>query len=174
MCLRTSAKGWRRAGGVFATYALTWRRFCDDFCRAKKYHIFKTLVNCLRQVCMRGLCDTMRTFRDSLRWFGELIRKPIANLSHPSEIGTLLWSTKRVKSNDTVRTLFFYRSYAIFTVRTLYFTVRTVKFSVRTVKFSVRTVKLAFKRYIVMNLFQYRCDGSARLSYPIKSRLASQ
>ena len=36
---------------------------------------------------MRGLCDTMRTFRDSSRRFGESIRKPIANSSHPSEIG---------------------------------------------------------------------------------------
>ena len=38
---------------------------------------------------MRGLCDTMRTFRDSSRRFGESIRKPIANSSHPSEIGAL-------------------------------------------------------------------------------------
>ena len=39
---------------------------------------------------MRGLCDNMRTFRDSLRRFGESIRKPIANSSHPSEIGALI------------------------------------------------------------------------------------
>ena len=38
---------------------------------------------------MRGLCDTMRTFRDSSRRFGESIRKPMANSSHPSEIGAL-------------------------------------------------------------------------------------
>ena len=39
---------------------------------------------------MRGLCDTMRTFRDSSRRFGKSIRKPIANSSHPSEIGALV------------------------------------------------------------------------------------
>ena len=39
---------------------------------------------------MRGLCDTMQTFRDGSRRFGESIRKPIANSSHPSEIGALL------------------------------------------------------------------------------------
>ena len=38
---------------------------------------------------MRGLCDTMQTFCDSSRWFCESIRKPIANSSHPSEIGAL-------------------------------------------------------------------------------------
>ena len=38
---------------------------------------------------MRGLWDTMRTFRDSSRRFCESIRKPIANSSHPSEIGAL-------------------------------------------------------------------------------------
>ena len=36
MCLRTSAKGWRWAGYGFPTYAMTWRRFCDDFCCTKK------------------------------------------------------------------------------------------------------------------------------------------
>ena len=38
---------------------------------------------------MRGLCDTTRTFRDSSRRFGESIHKPIAKLSHPSEIAKL-------------------------------------------------------------------------------------
>ena len=38
---------------------------------------------------MRGHCDTMRTFRDSSRRFCESIRKPIANSTHPSEIGAL-------------------------------------------------------------------------------------
>ena len=38
---------------------------------------------------MRGLCDTMRTFRDSSQRVSESIRKPIANLLHPSEIGAL-------------------------------------------------------------------------------------
>ena len=43
MCLRTSAKGWRRVGDGFATYAMPLRRFCDDFCRTKKYYMFGTL-----------------------------------------------------------------------------------------------------------------------------------
>ena len=50
MCLRTSAKGWRRVSDGFATYAMTWRRFCDDFCRTKKYYMFKTLANRVRRV----------------------------------------------------------------------------------------------------------------------------
>ena len=28
MCLQTSVKGWRRIRDGFATYAMTWRRFC--------------------------------------------------------------------------------------------------------------------------------------------------
>ena len=40
----------RRVGDGFATYAMTWRRFCDDFCCTKKYYMFKTLANRLRRV----------------------------------------------------------------------------------------------------------------------------
>ena len=39
-----------RVGDGFATYAMTWRRFCDDFCRTKKNLIFKTLANGSRRV----------------------------------------------------------------------------------------------------------------------------
>ena len=35
-----------RVGDRFPTYAMTWRQFCDDFCRTKKYYMFKTLANC--------------------------------------------------------------------------------------------------------------------------------
>ena len=70
----------RRVGERFATYAMTWRRFCDDFCR-------EPCATSSR--CMRGLFDTMRTLRDSSRRFCESIRKPIANSSHPSEIGLI-------------------------------------------------------------------------------------
>ena len=35
----------RRIGDGFATYVMTWQRFCDDFCRTKKYYMFKTLAN---------------------------------------------------------------------------------------------------------------------------------
>ena len=31
----------RRVGDGFATYAMMWRRFCDDFCHTKKYYILK-------------------------------------------------------------------------------------------------------------------------------------
>ena len=41
----------RRVSDGFATYAMTWRRFCDDFCRTKKYYMFKTLANRSRRVC---------------------------------------------------------------------------------------------------------------------------
>ena len=34
-----------RVGDGFATYAMTWRRFCDDFYRTKKYDMFKTFTN---------------------------------------------------------------------------------------------------------------------------------
>ena len=55
MCLRTSAKGWRQVGDGFATYAMTCRRFCDDFCHTKKYYMFKTLANRSRRV--RDACE---------------------------------------------------------------------------------------------------------------------
>ena len=45
----------RRVGDGFATYAMTWRRFCDDFCRTKKYNMFKTLANRSRRV--RDACE---------------------------------------------------------------------------------------------------------------------
>ena len=34
---------------------MTWRRFCDDFCRTKKYYMFKTLANRSRRV--RDACE---------------------------------------------------------------------------------------------------------------------
>ena len=55
MCLRMSAKGWRRVRDGFATYAMTWRRFCDNFCRTKKYYMFKTLATRSRRV--RDACE---------------------------------------------------------------------------------------------------------------------
>ena len=66
--LRCVCKRLRRVGNGFATYAMTWRRFCDDFCRTKKYYMFKTLAKLFATSsrCMRGLCDTMRTVRNGL------------------------------------------------------------------------------------------------------------
>ena len=45
----------RRVGDGFATYAMTWRRFCYDFCRTKKYYMFKTLEN--RSRIVRDACE---------------------------------------------------------------------------------------------------------------------
>ena len=74
------------------TYAMTWRRFCDNFCRTKKYYMFKTLATRSREV--RDACeDFARTlryhakFRNSSQQFGESIHKSIANSLNPSEIG---------------------------------------------------------------------------------------
>ena len=58
-----------RVGDGFATYAMTWRRFCDDFCRTKKYYMFKTLANRSRQVrdaCKDFAipCERFATVRD--------------------------------------------------------------------------------------------------------------
>ena len=53
--LRTSAKGWRRVHDGFATYAMPWRRFCDNFCCTKKYYMFKTLATRTRRV--RDVCE---------------------------------------------------------------------------------------------------------------------
>ena len=46
--LRCVCESLRRVGDGFVTYAMTWRRFCDNFCRTKKYYMFKTLATHLR------------------------------------------------------------------------------------------------------------------------------
>ena len=53
--LRRVCERLRRVGDGFATYAMTWRRFCDDFCHTKKYYMFKTLGNRSRRV--RDVCE---------------------------------------------------------------------------------------------------------------------
>ena len=45
----------RRVGDGFATYAMTWRGFWDNFCRTKKYYMFKTLATHSRRV--RDACE---------------------------------------------------------------------------------------------------------------------
>ena len=64
--LRCVCERLRRVGDGFATYAMTWRRFCDDFCCTKKYYMFKTFGEpfATSSRCMRGLFDTMLTLRD--------------------------------------------------------------------------------------------------------------
>ena len=53
--LRCVCERLRRVGDGFATYAMTWRRFCDDVCRTKKYYMFKTLAN--RSGRVRDACE---------------------------------------------------------------------------------------------------------------------
>ena len=53
--LRCVCERLRRVGDGFATYAMTWRRFCDNFCRTKKYYMFKTLATRSRRV--RDACE---------------------------------------------------------------------------------------------------------------------
>ena len=43
------------AKGSRVIHALTWRLFCEDFCRTKKYYMFKTSVNRSRPV--RDPCE---------------------------------------------------------------------------------------------------------------------
>ena len=77
----------RRVGNAFVTYAMTWQRFCDYFCRTKIFYMFKTLATLSRRV--RDTCEDFAIPCDSLRRFGKSICKPIVNSSHPSEIGAL-------------------------------------------------------------------------------------
>ena len=53
--LRCVCESPRRVGDGFATYAMTLRRFCDNFCRTKKYYMFKTLATRSRRV--RDACE---------------------------------------------------------------------------------------------------------------------
>ena len=53
--LRCVCERLRRVRDGFATYAMTWRRFCDNFCRTKKYYMFKTLSTRSRRV--RDACE---------------------------------------------------------------------------------------------------------------------
>ena len=87
--LRCVCERLRRVGDEFTAYA--WRWFCDDFSRTKKYYMFKTLANHSRRV--RDACDACEDFAIPCEPFA--IRKPIANSSHPSEIGALaIWVLK--------------------------------------------------------------------------------
>ena len=85
--LQCVCKRLRRVGDRFGTYAMTWRRFCDDFCRTKKYYMFKTLANRSRRVCdaCKDFAMPCKRFATVREGFGESIRKPIANSWHPSE-----------------------------------------------------------------------------------------
>ena len=69
--LRCVCERLRRVGDGFATYAMTWRRFCDNFCRTKKYYMFKTLATRsqrVRDACKDFAipCERFATVRDGL------------------------------------------------------------------------------------------------------------
>ena len=88
ICLRTSTKGLPRVHDGFATYAMTWRWFCDDFCRTKSITCLKLWRTVGDEFVMHA--RSLRhhaNVRDSSRRFCESIRKPIANSSHPSKKG---------------------------------------------------------------------------------------
>ena len=53
--LRCVCERLRRVGDGFATFVMTSRRFCDDFCGTKKNYMFKTLANRSRRV--RDACN---------------------------------------------------------------------------------------------------------------------
>ena len=69
--LRCVCERLRRVGDGFATYAMTWRQFWDNFCRTKKYYMFKTLATCSQRVCdacqdFAIPCERFATVRDGL------------------------------------------------------------------------------------------------------------
>ena len=69
--LRNVCERLQRVRDGFATYAMTWRRFCDNFCRTKKYNMFKTLATRSRRVrdaCEDFAipCERFATVRDGL------------------------------------------------------------------------------------------------------------
>ena len=62
----------RRVGDGFATHATTWRLFCNDFCRTKKYSIFKTFADCSRpfdQFAMYAMTTKLRCHANVWRRF---------------------------------------------------------------------------------------------------------
>ena len=72
MSLRCVCKRLRRVGDRFATYAMIWRLFCDDFCCTKKCYMFKTLVNHSRRV--RDACRTLRYHANVSRQYAPVLR----------------------------------------------------------------------------------------------------
>ena len=66
-----SARGWRRVRHGLTKYAMTGWWFCDDFCRTKKYYMFKTLEKRSQRVsdaCQDFAipCERFMTVRDGL------------------------------------------------------------------------------------------------------------
>ena len=62
----------RRVGYGFATYAMTWRQFCHDFCCTKKYYMFKTLVTVRDKFAMHA--RTLRYHVNVSRQFPTVLR----------------------------------------------------------------------------------------------------
>ena len=72
--LRCVCQSLRWVGDGFATYAMTWRWFCDDFCRTKKYYMFKTLANRSRRVRDAMHARTLRYHANVSRQFATVWR----------------------------------------------------------------------------------------------------
>ena len=82
----------RKVGDGFATYAMTWRRFCDNFCHTKRYNMFKTLAT--RSGRVHDACDDFaipcERFATVSRQFTTVWRidsQTHCELAHRSEIG---------------------------------------------------------------------------------------
>ena len=86
--LRCVCEGLRRVGDVFATYAMTWRRFCDNITCLKLCRPVRDEF-AMHARTLQYHANVSGQFRDSSQRFGDSIRKPIANSSHHSEIGAL-------------------------------------------------------------------------------------
>ena len=52
----------------FATHAMTWPSICEEFCRTKKYNMFKTFANYRDQIAMHPRfaipCERFGTVRE--------------------------------------------------------------------------------------------------------------
>ena len=79
--LRCVCERLRRVGDGFATYTMSWRRFCDDFCRTKKYYMFKTLANSSRRVR-----DTCKDFSIPCERFATVCDGLANRFANPSRI----------------------------------------------------------------------------------------
>ena len=82
--LRCVCERLRRVGDGFATYATTWRRFCDNFCRTKKYYMFKTLATRSRPV--RDACEDFAIPCERFATVRDGLANPFANPSQTRRI----------------------------------------------------------------------------------------
>ena len=70
--LRCVCERLRRVGDGFATHAMTWRQFCDDFCRTKSITCLKLWRTVRDEFAMHA--RTLRYHADVSRQFGTVWR----------------------------------------------------------------------------------------------------